>query len=93
MIDFIGLLLIGSTWIWGVYAIFDEGNLLGGVRKVCEKTLGTWICKPLFGCPYCQASVHGSAIGLFYFGLSWLILPYVICLCGLNFIIKEYLYP
>lgn len=93
MIDFICLLLIGSTWIWGVYAIFDEPNILSGVRKVAEKSIGTWYCKPIFGCPYCMASLHGAIFGIVQYGIATIVIPYVICLCGLNFIIKEYLYP
>lgn len=92
MIDFLLLLLIGSTWIWGVFAAFDEGNIFWGIRKTAEKTIGTTLCKPVFGCPYCQASLHGTAIAFYHYGLSWVIIPYVICLCGLNFIIKTHLY-
>ena len=93
MIDFILLLIIGSLWIWGVFAAFDEGNIFGGVRKICEKTLGSWVCKPVFGCPYCMASAHGGSIGLIYYDFHLIVIPYIVCLCGLNFIIKEYLYP
>ena len=93
MIDFILLLIIGSLWIWGVFAVFDEGNILGYVRANFEGVLGVWILKPVFGCPYCMASIHGFAIGMIYLPEYIQTIPYIICLCGLNFIIKEYLYP
>jgi hypothetical protein len=93
MIDFILLLIIGSLWIWGIFALFDEGNLLWPIRKRIEDLgLGMWI-KPLFSCPYCCASVHGLLISAYFYGPSLVTIPYIICLCGLNFIIKEYLYP
>ena len=93
MLDFILLLIIGSLWIWGVFAVFDEGNLLWFIRDNFEKTCGKWLAKPLFACPYCQASFHGGAIGLIYYDFHLIVLAYIVCLCGLNFIIKEYLYP
>jgi len=93
MIDFILLLIIGSLWIWGVFAAFDEGNIFWPIRKSLEDLGCEWWLKPLFGCPYCCASVHGLVISLYHYGPSLVIIPYIVCLCGLNFIIKEYLYP
>jgi len=93
MIDFILLLIIGSLWIYGVFAAFDEGNLLWPIRQRLESLNIEYITKPLFGCPYCMGSVHGFIIGLIFIPERLLILPFMVCLCGLNFIIKEYLYP
>lgn len=92
MNEFLQLTVITSIWIWGVFALFDEGNLLWGVRKVCEATLGTTICKPIFCCPYCMASIHGGLIGLYYYGFQIEVIALVFCVCGLNFIIKTILY-
>lgn len=105
MTEFLQLVAITSLWIWGVFAVFDEGNLLWGVRKVCEATFGTSICRPLICCPYCMASVHGGAIGLYYYGfqieasvhglyyyVQIEVIALVLCVCGLNFIIKTILY-
>lgn len=93
MPEFLQLIIITSLFTWGVFAAFDEGNIFGGVRKLCEKTMGSWVCKPLFGCPYCMASIYGSIAGLFHFGIDYRVIILVFCVCGLNFIIKEYLYP
>lgn len=93
MIDFILLLIIGSLWIWGVFAAFDEGNVFWPIRKSLTELGADWYLKPFISCPYCMGSVHGFIIGFYHFGPSLHILAYMVCLCGLNFIIKEYLYP
>lgn len=93
MIDFISLLILNALFIWGINCLFNEGFILNGVGKLIERTIGTTASKPLFLCPPCMSSVYGVIGFWLYFGLSWLIIPYVICLCGLNYIIKEYLYP
>lgn len=94
MIDLIALGIINVGFIWGINCAFSEGYFLEGAGKVIEKAIGTKPCKPLFLCPPCMSSVWG---GLFFWAFAnatfWLLLPYVICLCGINFIIKEYLYP
>lgn len=90
--ELIFVVILSSLYIWGIFAVFDEDNLLWGVRKIGEKTLGTFITKPMFSCPACMASLHGAYIGIFYYGLTWIVLPYIICLCGLNFIIKTIIY-
>lgn len=93
MTDLICLGLINSLFIWGIHCSFSDGFIFHGVGKVMERTIGTTLCKPLFGCPPCQSSVYGIAGYWLYFGLSWLMIPYVICLCGFNYVIKEHLYP
>lgn len=87
-------LFLGIGWTWGVNCLMSEGYILAPVGLVLERVLGTWFCKPLFLCPPCQASVHGPAIFILFVDLDWYYLfPYVIALTGLNYIIKEHLYP
>jgi hypothetical protein len=40
-----------------------------------------------------MASIHGAAIGLFWWGIDLRVIPFMICLCGLNFIIKNIIFP
>lgn len=102
MNDFILLLIVGACWCWGVFTLFHEGYALEKVgnffRKEGDdwpvKMIGTWYSKPLFDCPPCQASVHGFLISAIYY--DWHIYPmmaYMVCLCGLNFIVKSILFP
>lgn len=93
MNDFIVLLIIGSSWCWGVFTLFHEGYLLERAGNTLRRELGSWFSKPLFDCPPCQASIHGFAIGFIHYGLSWQIPIFMICLCGLNFIIKSIIFP
>lgn len=92
MTEFLQLTAIASLWIWGVFAAFDEGHIFWGIRKVVEATLGTTACKPIICCPICMASLHGGAIGFFYYGLQWEVIALIFCVCGLNFIIKTIIY-
>lgn len=90
--EFIQYLIIGSLWCYGVYALFDYDHLFGPLGDWIESKLGeNWI-RPLFACPPCMSSVHGITIGFIVFGISWIIFPYIICLCGLNFIIKNIIF-
>lgn len=92
IIDLILLGIINSLFIWGINCLFEDGFLLAGVGKVLRKTFGSIICRPLFDCPPCQSSVWGVTFYVIAYDLTWIVIPYCICLCGLNFIIKEILY-
>lgn len=94
MSDFILLLIVGACWTWGVHCLFEDGYILGNAGSWLRKRLPAWIYKPLIACPPCQSSLHGFAISAFYY--DWHIyqmIAYMICLCGLNFVIKSILYP
>lgn len=98
MTDFILLLLIGACWTWGVFTLFHEGFILHKIGNILKEPYGlgyksNWYTKPLFDCPPCMSSFHGGIIGLLFFGLSFKVLTFMICLCGLNFIIKSILFP
>ena len=89
MIEFIELLLITSLWIWGVHGFFQLSGLSEGLNWLPSK-----ITKPLWDCPPCQSSVHGTiSFALFHHDINLFLWPvFVFCLCGLNYIIKEHLY-
>lgn len=86
-------LIIASAWVWGVHCLFSEGMILEKAGYTLERIIGTTICKPLFLCPPCQSSIHGLAFGLYFYGLSFQILIFIICLTGLNYAIKKIIYP
>lgn len=90
--SFFGLLVTASLWCFGVYAIFNNEHLLGPVADWLEKVTSETFCRPLFGCPPCMGSFHGGIMGLFAFGFNWTVLAFIICLCGLNFIIKTLIF-
>lgn len=91
MIEFFCYLLGASLWIWGVYAVFDSKHLLGRIASWIEAKTSTTFCRPLFLCPVCMSSAHGITWGLILFGLSFQIIPFIICLAGLNYIINQLL--
>lgn len=91
--DFILLLIIGTTWIWGVHCLFSDGYLLEQAGVKAWNRWPKWATKPLFICPPCMSSIHGLIIASAYFGLNWLVFGYMVCLCGLNYILKQLIYP
>lgn len=102
MTDFILLLIVGACWTWGVFTLFHEGYILERAGNLFRKYnykpnggfSGTWYSKPLFDCPPCMGSIHGFIISAIYY--DWHIYPmmaYMVCLCGLNFILKSILFP
>lgn len=88
---FFYLLAIGCLWVIGVWTLFQPGmilqNLGDHIEAFCIRVWGTvagrMICKPLFTCPPCMASVHGSIIWFTFGPRDWLWwIPFLLCLCG-----------
>lgn len=88
-------LIITTLWIWGIHCLLspDHEYLLHKVGDMLERNIGTWACKPLFLCPPCMSSIHGIFWGIVLYGVSFKVIVFVICLVGLNFIIKSFIYP
>lgn len=86
-------LLIGTAWIWGIKAITSHPFIFYKIANDIEYHAGKWICKPLFRCPVCMASLQGS----FIFAVSGLNIyywpVYIIALAGIQFLLIEFLYP
>jgi hypothetical protein len=91
-LSFFGTLAASSLWCFGIYAVFNNDHILGPVADWLEKVTSVSFCRPIFGCPPCMASFHGGIMGLIAFGFNWAVIPFVICLCGLNFIIKTLIF-
>lgn len=88
------LLTLNGLFIWGVYCPFSEGYVLHFIAKNLEHTgLPRWLSKPLYGCPPCMSSFYGIPVGLIVYDWTWVAGAYVICLCGLNYIVKSILFP
>lgn len=82
----------GILWIAGVWTAFKPGMILGDIGDWLEyyaklllgKEGGEYVCKPLFRCPPCMASIHGTYVWFAVDGGWWGLVPYCICLCGAN---------
>lgn len=85
MVDFLILLILTFLWCYGVRTLFSEGFLLERVGDwAWEKS--EFISKPLFQCPPCQSSIHGTIAYFIFFDGFLLWIPFCICLCGLNYL-------
>lgn len=86
--------LIGFScaWIWGIHGAALVSGLAGWFGSLPDA-----LKKPIFDCPVCMPTVHvpiiyfasgaGSVLPWFYLFFVW------IGSAGLNFVVKEYLYP
>lgn len=89
-------LLPVCLWIWGIYILFQEDQLLHRpFGKAITLALGEYWSKPLINCPICMSSFWGI-IGFFsirfFFNVDLPIkqaFPFIFCLCGLNTIISK----
>lgn len=88
------LVVLSCLWIWGVHGAY----ILLGRNKHLD-ALPDFLKKPFFDCPVCMSTVHVPWV--FFFtranmeaGLPWtyMLLAWIMT-AGLNFVIKEYLYP
>ena len=59
--------------------------------KMNAQKIANYLCKPLFDCPPCMASVWGL-IGWFYFVTDLHLIPYLLILCGLNALMSKMFY-
>lgn len=88
MTDFLLLLIVTSLWCIGVWNAFDENMVFGSSRKYIDKW-PSWIRKPLVDCPPCLASIHGFASYTIFHGLDLMVIPFIVCLSGLNYIVIQ----
>lgn len=92
MNDLICIGFINALFIWGIFCLFDDEYLLDGVGKLIERTIGTFWSMPLFRCQSCMSSLWGMAFFFSVKGFLWIVIPYCICLCGLNYILVKIVY-
>lgn len=89
MIDFIIWLVLAALWIWGIYFMCRRGQIFVDIGNVGKKVLPKWLQKPLFLCPMCMSSIHGTLIYVvspMHYNF-WLHALFLVTLCGLNVII------
>lgn len=96
MTDFLLYILIVSAWIWGFNVLFEENNIFEKAGDWMDENLPIWINKPTWQCPVCMASAHGLL--WFFIGLPLCfhdalpirqLIPFLICLCGVNYILVK----
>lgn len=98
-LSIIGTALISCFWCIGFMVVIKK-LILQEVWNIDIDAVwddiprwGKLILKPLFACPACMASIHGTVIYFtFLFPLIgfWFWLPFCVCLCGLNFFVSQF---
>lgn len=85
----------GILWIAGVWTLFKPGMIFGNLgdwiewaaKIVLGDDRGESFVKPLFRCPACMASVHGTTIWFLSNGSWQWWFPFCVCLCGANYLL------
>ncbi len=83
MTDFWPRLFIAALVIVGIWTAFDKQMIFGKLGDFLNALLPKWAVKPLFDCPPCMASVHGTWLW-FALGGDFAMWPvFVLALAGL----------
>jgi len=81
-----GMLMLISLECLAVRIASNEGMIFEKLDNWLNDNLKSWIYKPLWGCVYCMASIHGSllfvTVGVHVIGLDWALWP-LICICAI----------
>lgn len=79
------------AWIWGFNYTFKPGEIFGDIGDWMRDTFQDRISKPLFDCPFCMSSVHGTAFFVvFLWGYPWYLwIIFCFSLTGLSALIKD----
>jgi hypothetical protein len=100
--NFIIVLFLAAFWCFGfrvviIRLIFDEFLGLDFFASWPDLSWQSkFIMKPLFACPFCMASIHGTFIYYFVlssqYGYGWWF-PFCIVLAGLNQFLSQFFQP
>jgi hypothetical protein len=90
MIDYMLWIVVVSFWCWGFNNAFSEGHIFEKAGDWLDEHLPEKLNKPLWACPICMVSVHGS---IWYFiTQDFNFIQYVlfiVAISGLNTIIYK----
>jgi hypothetical protein len=93
---------LNLLWIAGVWNATASDQVLGPIAdwmsgsesRGWERHVPEWLTKPMYDCPPCMASVHGSLWWALFQPFSFWLLPfYIVCLSGAAKILVILLLP
>lgn len=76
-----GLLCLG-LWCTAIRIATEPNMILEKVNDWLSENLPMYLYKPLIGCVYCMASIHGALLYLTYFNIGLIYLP-LFMVCGI----------
>ena len=95
MTDYLLWILLTCAWCFGFHNAFQEGMIFERVASWLENRFTGFVLKPLYSCPLCMPSLHGTVIYLHacregYSVFGWLM--FIVCSSGINYVIYN-LFP
>jgi hypothetical protein len=89
MNEFFPRLFAASLICVGIWNLFGNGMILGWLGNIWEKRLPDAINMPLWSCPPCMASVHGTWVWFYLGGDVAMWVPFCLALCGCNKLLSD----
>jgi hypothetical protein len=88
---YLQVLFVTLCWIWGFNYTFKSGEIFGKIGDWGRKNLNENIISPLYDCPFCMSSVHGT---IFYFlflqPYGWFLwVVFCFALCGFSTMVDK----
>jgi hypothetical protein len=83
---YLQVFFITSAWIWGFNYTFKSGEIFGKIGDWGRKHLNENVISPIYDCPFCMSSIHGTLFYFIYLQQYGLFLWIVFCfaLCGFS---------
>lgn len=80
---YLQIFFITLCWIWGFNYTFKTGEIFGVIGDWGRKHFHDNVIKPIYDCPYCMSSLHGTIFYLYFLQCGF-VLWVVFCfgLCG-----------
>lgn len=85
-------MFLTACWICGFEYTFNTGEVFGAAGDWMRDKLPESINKPLFDCPYCMASFHGTLFFMRFLSDNYAVDMYIVfcfSLCGLIAILRK----
>jgi quinol-cytochrome oxidoreductase complex cytochrome b subunit len=90
---YLKLILLTALVIWGIHCVLSPRFVFHFIGEWIKRTVGEYWSKPIYSCPACMSSLYGVAACVIA-RVNFLHAPFfILALCGLNFILIEFLYP
>ena len=88
--EFLKVLLVALCWVWGFNYTFKTDEIFGKIGDLGRKKLPDWFITPLYDCPICMSSAHGTGFYLVFLQDGFILWGvFIFALCGASAIVDK----
>lgn len=90
-IYYILVMFVTVCWCWGVNYTFSDGEIFGKIGNWGRKHLPQDLISPIYDCPFCMSSLHGTLFYLMFLQEYGVIMWVIFCfgICGFSAFVKK----